>query len=230
MSRLDRARWGRTLVLTAAAFAVTGGALRAQQKEAGPAAWSGDPPAIASLVGVARSESDLRLAVERYLLDQSAIERRYPVPYSPARQARLRALYDGWTRRLADTGVDALNPEGRIDYVLLRNRITFDSERLALAERRWTEMAPLLPFFDTLRALPEDRFDRKRADGRETATLLSATVERVTGLTKALAADGAKAGGLATRPGITPVIAARAATQVTALRDALAEWYLFYES
>src|SRR4029453_17241692 len=100
-----------------------------------------------------------------------------------------------WARRLAETDLAALNPEGRIDYVLLRNRITFDGERLALAERRWTEMAPLLPFFDSLRTLQEDRFDRKRADGRQTATLLSATADQVTALTKALAAgDGAKAG------------------------------------
>jgi Bacterial protein of unknown function (DUF885) len=192
-------------------------------------AWSADPPAIDSLVGAAKAESDLRLAVERYLLDQSAIERRYPVPYSPARQARLRTFYEGWTRRLADTKIDALNAEGRVDYVLLRNRIVFDGERLALEERRWTEMAPLVPFFDNLRTLQEDRFDRKRADGRETATRLSATADRVVALTKALAADGGKAGGLATQPGITPVIATRAATQVGALRDVLTDWYQFYD-
>jgi uncharacterized protein (DUF885 family) len=227
MPMLDGARGRRTLVLTTA-FALMAGTARAQQTSSA-AAWSGDPPAIASLVGAAKTESDLRVAVERYLLDQSAIERRYAVPYSPARQARLRALYEGWTRRLAETDLDTLNPEGRIDYVLLRNRIVFDSDRLALADRRWTEMAPLLPFFDSLRALPEDRFDRKRADGRETATLLSATAERVTGLTKALAAEGGKAGGLAVRPGVTPVIATRAATQVAALRDALTDWYRFYD-
>jgi uncharacterized protein (DUF885 family) len=218
------------LALTAASLSLTAGTGWAQSAGPGSTAWSGDPPAIASLVGAARTESDLRLAVERYLVDQAAIERRYPVPYSPARQARLRTLYDGWARRLAETDLAALNPEGRIDYVLLRNRITFDGERLALAERRWTEMAPLVPFFDSLRTLQEDRFDRKRADGRQTATLLSATADQVTALTKALAAgDGAKAGGLAARPGITPVIATRAATQITALRDGLADWYLFYD-
>jgi hypothetical protein len=222
------ARWGRTLVLTTASFTLMGGAARAQNGS-GSTAWSGDPPAITSLVGAAKAESDLRVAVERYLLDQSAIERRYPVPYSPARQARLRTLYEGWARRLADTDLAALNPEGRIDYVLLRNRIAFDGERLALAERRWTEMAPLLPFFDSLRTLQEDRFDRKRADGRQTATLLSATADQVTKLTKALTADGGKAAGLAVRPGITPVIATRAATQVGALRDGLSDWYLFYD-
>jgi hypothetical protein len=111
--------------------------------------------------------------------------------------------------------------------VLLRNRIDFDVERLALAERRWAEMAPLLPFFDGLRQLQEDRFDRKRADGRATASLLSAAADQVSVLTKALAADAK--GGAVTRPGITPVIASRAATQIEALETVLADWHRFYD-
>jgi hypothetical protein len=189
--------------------------------------WSDDPPALASLVDVAKTESDLRVAVERYLADRSAIERRYEVAYSPARLARLRVFYQGWKQRLADADFNALNPEGRVDYVLLRNRIDFDAETLALAERRWTEMASLLPFFDDLRQLQEDRFDRKRADGRGTASMLSATAEKVSALTKALAAEAKS--GTVTRPGISPVIASRAATQIESLKTVLADWNRFYD-
>ncbi len=189
--------------------------------------WSDDPPALASLVDAARTASDLRVAVERYLADKGAIERRYEIAYSPARLARLRTFYQGWTRRLTDADFNALNPEGRVDYVLLRNRIAFDVEMLALAERRWTEVASLLPFFDGLRQLQEDRFDRKRADGRATASMLSATAEKVSALTKALAAEAK--GGPVTRPGLTPVIASRAATQIDALKTVLADWHRFYD-
>lgn len=132
-----------------------------------------DPPALASLVTFAKNESDLRIAVERYLLDKAAIERRYEMPYSPARDERLKAFHATWQRRLAETDVDALNPEGCLDYVMLRNRVTYDAAMLDLAGRRWTQMAPLLPFFDTLRRLPEARHDRQRADPRATATTLS---------------------------------------------------------
>jgi hypothetical protein len=189
--------------------------------------WSDDPPVLASLVDAARTESDLRLAVERYLADKAAIERRYEVAYSPARLARLRTFYQGWKQRLADADFNALNAEGRVDYVLLRNRIAFDVELLALAERRWAEIAPLLPFFDGLRQLQEDRFDRQRADGRATASMLSATAEKVSALTKALAAEAK--GGPVARPGLTPVIASRAATQVDALKTVLADWHRFYD-
>lgn len=47
-------------------------------------------------------------------------------------------------------------------------------------------------------------------------------------MTRSLAAEGAKAGGAASRPGVTPVIAARAAAQLDALRAVVADWYAFY--
>src|SRR5688500_17839047 len=58
--------------------------------------WGGDPPPLAPLVALARSQSDLRVAVERYVQDKAAIERRYEVPFSPVRHARLRTFYEGW--------------------------------------------------------------------------------------------------------------------------------------
>jgi hypothetical protein len=230
MSMRLSSRWRRPLVVLALLVVVARGT--ASVPSAAPrqmAGWSGDPPALAALVDAAQTESDLRVAVDRYLLDKAAIERRYEVPYSPARHTRLRAFYQAWKQRLAEADFSALNPEGRIDYVLLRNRIDYDIEMLALADRRWTETAALVPFFDTMRQLQEDRFNRKRADGRATATILSATADRVGGLTRTLAAEPATTGGLVTRPGVTPVIAARAASQIDALRTVLADWYAFYD-
>jgi hypothetical protein len=216
--------------LALAAAALAPGPLVMQSSALKPMlGWEADPPALTSLVAFARTESDLRVAVDRYLLDKAAIERRYEVPYSPVRHGRLRRFYDDWRTRLAEADFDALNPEGRIDYILLRNRVDYDVEMLALAERRRAEMAPLLPFVDALRQLQEDRFDRRRADGRATATTLSATATHVTGLARSLADEGTKAGGMASRPGVTPVIAGRAATQVDALRTVLADWYAFYK-
>jgi uncharacterized protein (DUF885 family) len=222
------APWRRTFAAVALSVAATAPAA-AQSGRRAAGDWSGDPPSLAALVDAARVESDLRLAVDRYLLDKAAIERRYPVAFSPVRQARLKRFHEAWKQRLADTDFTALNGEGRIDYLLLRNRIAYDLEMLAVADRRWAEIAPLVPFFDDLRLLQEQRFDRKRADGRATATLLSDTADRVTELTKTLAADAPKGGGRATRPGVTPVIAARAATQVDALVTMLGDWYAFYD-
>ena len=107
------------------------GSLLAQTGPPGPGAgWGDDPPAISALVAFSRTESDLRVAVNRYLLDKSAIERRFEVPYSPARHQRLRTFYQGWQRRLAESDFDGLNAEGKIDYVMLRHRVEYDLEAL----------------------------------------------------------------------------------------------------
>jgi len=185
-----------------------------------------DPPSLASLVTFARTESDLRVAVNRYLLDKAAIERRYEVPYSPARHARLRTFLQGWQRRLTEADFGALNPEGKIDFVMLRNRVEYDLEMLALADRRAAEMAPMIPFFAKLRQLQEDRFDRKRVDPRAAATTLDGLAKEVGALAQSLAAGARAATAAPTSP--ARVVALRAATQVDALRTVLADWHTFY--
>ena len=209
-------RLGLTIGLCALLVGSPGAQSGAQRLETG---WGGDPPAVSALVAFARTASDLRVVVDRYLLDKAAIERRYEVPYSPVRQRRLREFSLAWQKRLAEADFTGLNSEGKIDFVLLRNRIEYDLASLTLADTRWQQMAGLLPFADTLRLLQEDRHDRKRVDPRATATTLTEIARQVVGLTQALTAEGRRAGGVVTRPGITPVIAARAATQVDALRS-----------
>ena len=48
--------------------------VREQSGPRKPGDWSGDPPALTALVDAARTESDLRVAVDRYLLDKAALE------------------------------------------------------------------------------------------------------------------------------------------------------------
>ena len=213
-------------LISCAALTIAGahGVLIAQSRPAqAPTGFGDDPPALAALVSFARTESDLRGAVSRYVLDKGAIERRYDVPFSPARHARLRTFFAGWQKRLAEADFNGLNGEGKIDFVLLRNRVEYDVEMLALADRRWTQMAPLLPFFDKLRQFPEDRNNRKRADPRATATTLNELAREVATLTTRIAAERQ------TRTDVDRVVAARAAAQIDALRPIVADWNAFYD-
>ncbi|MCG2840141.1 DUF885 domain-containing protein [Sandaracinobacter sp. RS1-74] len=184
--------------------------------------WSDDPPVLASLVAFADQESNLRTAVVRYLQDRAAIERRYPILYSPARAARLHAFHDAWRARLAETDFAALNPEGQVDYVTLRNRIDHDQAMLRLSETRAAQIAPLLPFFDRLRAFQEARFDRTRVNAREAAGVLDGVAGEVEGLSAALA-DGRKPSG------VSAVAGRRAALQVEHLRTVLDDYNRFYD-
>jgi hypothetical protein len=197
--------------------------------KAAPAGWADDPPALGSLVTFARGESDLRTVVTRYTQDKAAIDRRYPVAGSQARTARMRALESGWQRRLPEVDFDALNPEGQLDYIALRNRIDYDLATLALLEERGAQIAPLLPFFDDARLLAEARFDRKRADPQTTARTLDRIGKQARDLTKTFAE---RKPGSALRVGpreFSSVTALRAADQLQALRETLKDWNAFYD-
>jgi Bacterial protein of unknown function (DUF885) len=190
--------------------------------------WAQDVPVLSSLVAFARAESDLRVAVSRYLEDRAAILRRYEVQYSPVRHQRLRRFYDGWEKQLSAVDFKGLNHEGQIDYVLLRNRVTYDQEMLALDERRWQEIASLVPFAEKLRGLQETRHDRKRVDPRAAAATLTQIADEVARLTAALAAKPVPSG---TNSGskMTAAVANRGAAYVSHLREVVADWNRFYD-
>lgn len=196
---------------------------------AAPAGWADDPPALSSLVSFAHGESDLRTVITRYTQDRAAIDRRYPIAGSSARIARLRVLAEGWRKRLAELDFDALNPEGQLDYVALRNRLDYDLATQKLVEERAAEIAPLLPFFDGSRELVENRFDRKRADPQTTARTLDRMTKQARELARGFA--GHEPGmpfKLGTRE-FSAVTALRAADRLTALRENLKDWNAFYD-
>jgi uncharacterized protein (DUF885 family) len=188
-----------------------------------PPGWDQDPPDIGSLVVFARGESEMRVAVNRYLLDKAALERRFEVKYSPVRINRLTEFYLGWQSQLGNVEFDGLSHEARIDYIALRNRIDYDLDTLRLEEQRGEQIAVLLPFSDSLRRLQEDRHDRKRVHPRTAAGTLNAVANQVSELTEQLTSEDSDG-----RPDVSPVVAWRAANQVQHLREVLADWNTFY--
>lgn len=194
-----------------------------------PDGWAGDPPNINALIAFDREQSALRTTITRYLQDKAAIERRYPVQYSPLRTERLRAFHNEWRSKLAEADFDSLDQEGRIDYLMLRNRIVYNLEMLALHERRWREMAALIPFFDQLRALEETRLDRRRAEPREAAATLDAIASRATDLAASVRLDSRKRNLVIDRQTVSKTAAMRAADQLNHLRRILANFNRFYD-
>jgi uncharacterized protein (DUF885 family) len=184
----------------------------------------GDPPALDALVAFTRGQSDMRAAIVRYEEDRRALGRRYDIPLSPVRRERMRAFFDGWLQALSAMDFDALNHEGQVDYVLLRNRLEFELEMLDQEEAQSEEVAPLVPFSRTLQAFQEYR--RERHPGID-ARAAAETLDRVAGEVEALTATLRSGGDPA--PGIRSVIAVRAARQTDALSRMLRGWYGYYD-
>jgi uncharacterized protein (DUF885 family) len=185
--------------------------------------WAADPPRLGTLVDFGRTQSDLRVAVERFSADAAALRRRYDIPGSPVLRQRQREFYDAWLARLRELDFDALNHEGRVDYVLLRNRIDFELELLTEEERYAAEMAPLVPFARGIQELQERRRERLDVDARGAAETLAALNREVRDLTERVRRDADDE-----FPGITRIIASRAEGHVNALRRTLDSWHGFY--
>ncbi len=167
--------------------------------------------------------SDMRAVVERFGQDRGVLLRFHSIE-SPRRRDRMRDFYGEWVDRLEAIDYDGLNHEGRIDWVLLRNRVRYELERLGVEETLALEAAPFVPFEADLVALHEARRDLEAVDPREAAELL----HRVTGEIERTRAEVQQAlrgdrhlGGVE----LTPVVALRVASRLTSLRTVVNQWF-----
>ena len=199
----------------------------------GPAAAQQSDSAVAyvpdlAILLVSPPGSELRNVVERFSADRDGLQRRWDAPYSATRRAVFRQFYAAWQARLQSLPFDSLGLDGRVDYLLLRNRLDYEIRVLAREERRMSELAPLLPFTGTITGLAEARRRFDRIDPEALARTLTRLSDSVQGLRKAVeagaASDTAK-GSL--RP--TRINAYRAAAATGTLRNVLKRWFQFYD-
>src|SRR5687768_16371029 len=74
---------------------------------------------------VSNTTSELAPVLERYAADLASINRRYDAGDSPDQRVRMRAFYSSWRTRLKELPFDRLKQEGKVDYVLLDNRLRY---------------------------------------------------------------------------------------------------------
>jgi len=166
--------------------------------------------------------SALRDTVDRYATDRAALLRRYDVPFSPARQERMRAYYEEWASRLRAMDFDALGLEGRVDYVLLDHEVAYQLELLSREGRQFAEMRSWLPFALTIMDLQEHRRRMEPVDGQQVAATLTALARQVDSVRQSVTAN---AGARAPRDRI---VGRRAANLLDDLQRTFRDWYRFY--
>jgi hypothetical protein len=204
-----------------------------------------DAPRPATMVSVPRlatlpnSSSELVSVVDRFALDQQALNRRYDADDSPAKRRRMRDFYNEWRTRLREHDFDRLSQEGRIDYVLLDNYLIHQLALLDRDAKQRAESAPLLSFADRLLALQDARRNLETINPSALARTLSDVAKQVDSL-RALFEPGPQraAGGpapdtttraRASAPRVSRTVANRSAEEIDALRRVMIGWYRFYD-
>jgi uncharacterized protein (DUF885 family) len=209
---------------------------------------------------------DLEHFIQAYQTDLDAVRQFHDLPWSEARSERVGRLQREWRERLGEIDFDRLDSPGRVDYVLLRTRITADLEQLERERQRLAEMAELLPFRESLleleaaRRLMEpldaraaasrvaafvdqikrvrERIEEGRKDGpasqptSETAETTAESVAAATGAVESAESEASTQPTTAAADGpltVSPVLAARAAGAVQALRGTMNDWFGFYD-
>ncbi len=173
-------------------------------------------PDLAPLI--AEPHSEMQAVVERYTADRDALGRRYAGEYSPYHDARFRSFYAAWRARLQALPFDRLTRPAQVDYLLLDNAIR---NQLALLDRDRTlaaQMAPLLPFADTLDAMLEARRELIHPDPARAAATIGWMTAQID------SARARVAGGTAP----SRIVAYRAAEALTSLKRQFDAWQHFY--
>ncbi len=161
-------------------------------------------------------DSELRPMIERYTADVNDFDRMFPLTISGARQARLDQFANDEDAALLALDFAKLSPNGQIDYLLLRNAVQRLRAGVTLDRRRTAEMEPLIPFAKTIVDLEESRRKMAPVEPKKVG-------QQLADLGKSI--DAAQSA----HPVAKPTVINRAAAQIKILRDALKNWYEFYD-
>jgi uncharacterized protein (DUF885 family) len=164
----------------------------------------------------------MRALIERFSADQATLQSVYTDPLAPAARERMAAFYRENRALLAKINFNALDQEGKADYLSFANLLTQQEHQLALDERQWSQVAPLLPFAPAIFALEDAKRHMERPDPQKAAAQLSELTKAVAASRKALEAKVKDA---------TPadrIAAWRAAADLDQLTTQLQHWFDFW--
>jgi hypothetical protein len=180
-------------------------------------------PAETMAATPATAPNPVQPLIERYSADHDLLVSVYSDPLAPVAVERMTRFQAESRRQLHEVNFGALDQEGRIDYLLLDNHITREEHALALANRQWKEVEPLLPVAAEIFALEDARRAVLRPEGEKTARLLSRMSDELAARRRELEALPANS---PQRP--SRIVAFRAADDLDEMHDQMAKWFDFY--
>lgn len=168
----------------------------------------------------------VRQAIERFSTDLGALERFHNVPSSTTRLERLRKFYTDQSKALESMDFDSLDQASRIDYLLFRNQLVYETRQLNHNNSRQKEIADLVPFSQRIVQLEQKRRRMEPTDSPASVKILVGISEEVAKARQ----EGEKVFQGARNAGIgetNKVRANRAAELTGELRQTLRRWHDF---
>jgi hypothetical protein len=170
---------------------------------------------------VAAREPRMPQFIEQYTADSNSLRETYTVLISPLRMARFEKFYNDELAVLAAMDFDSLSQEDKVDYLLLKNRLSADLHQLAIQRQQTAEMQTLLPFAETIGTILEQKRMMQRPDAEKDAAALTEMVKQMDAARSRLDTKPQAAG----KPKINPVTANRALLATEKLRSQLKDWF-----
>ena len=177
------------------------------------------------------SRSEMRVLIERYSVDRGSVNRLYPVDISSRRRARFKQFYTDWLTTLGRQDFDAMSLDGKIDYVLFKNHLERELKQLEIEAKAFAEVAPLIPFAQTIVDIEEARRRMEKIDSAKMAVLLTGLKKQIESARASLEGSfrtdrGGERRAEVVKPNRT--VGNRAAMTVNSLRNTLRNWFSFY--
>ncbi len=119
---------------------------------------------------VSASTSLMRSMIEHFAADRSSLQKKYEFTLAPNYSDRMGQFYRAYQMDLQRIDFSALDQDGKIDYLLLRNRLEYLSQTLAIESQQDLAIHPALPGLSISVGLWEDRLAGLRPDGSKLAT------------------------------------------------------------
>ncbi|MDQ3012537.1 MAG: DUF885 domain-containing protein [Acidobacteriota bacterium] len=169
------------------------------------------------------SNSEMRPWIDRYVMDRGSLSRSYPAELSPARQARFKQFYTDWLAAISKGNFDAMSPDGKVDFVLFKNHLNHEMQQLEIQQQSLAEIAPLIPFAQTITHLAEARRRMEKIDSPKLAAALNDLSKQIEAMRRTIDA------GVRSDPTkLKKTVANRAAATVGSLRNTLRVWFNYY--
>ena len=164
--------------------------------------------------------SNLEPMIRAYQADFESLQFKYAIPLSQKHSERFVEFYKSKLKQLTEVKFDELSIDGKVDYLLLKNKLRHDLDQIEIDRKKDQRIDELIPFSGTIVGLSEAKESGDDIEGQKSAETLEKLSGEIAELTSWIN-EG-------TLSSIDKTDAIRASRRVYQLQRSLGEWYRFY--